>query len=189
MSSIVKLYKTVSLLCVVTILIVSCFGPRQTVRRNLFFERWAERDTTDFYHARLDNRPISIEVLGKSDAYTDSTYVLSFQIGVYGSPAYQELNLILNPDSIKITAEGVRPITDHSIVINPYGGNPWEALSVHWFVFDINALQRQSIDSPALRLVLNLDGYAVYENQPAIVERIVVLDPWFCREMDSNRDN
>ncbi len=177
------------LICIIAVVISSCFGHRDNIRRALFFINTSEKDTADFIHLKQINKSLSIEILGEFHKITDSAYILFFQIGTYGSPDFNWQEMSINPDSAIISINDNKATSLFSNVKLPYSGNPWNALSLHIAAFKLSTLQKEAINTRILNFTISLDGYAFYNNKAIKIEPINVLDPWFSKIIQNTADN
>jgi len=141
-------------------------------------------DTADFVRIMLDDQPFSVEVMGRPRELNDSVYVLFVQAGVYGSPDFSLKDLSFYPDSVQMTMYGVKPV--QSVVSDGSGQPPWEAFSIHHFVFQRDSLEegyRRNLISSVVRpdIRINLDGYVRYGDKRVDIPVVMAYDPWFGR--------
>jgi hypothetical protein len=155
---------------------LGCTGGRSP-QRSLLFQRPVESDTTDFITVQVSSQLLSFEVLGRSDSLFDGSYRVFFQIGVYGAPGFDIHRLALSPESVLVTANGVR--SEHAHFQTFTQAKPWETLTTHWITFRKDSILNALGDSRVLPLEVRLGGYAQYNGLPVLIEPIRVLDPWF----------
>ncbi|MFH2036507.1 MAG: hypothetical protein ABIJ45_08905 [Candidatus Zixiibacteriota bacterium] len=177
-SNLNKLIKLI-LFTFIIISLFACTGHKVELQQTLYFINQQDNDTADFIHYHLDGYPFSLELLGSSKMVNDTIYGIQIQIGAYDNPFFEDSLLKLYPDSVTIIVNDIKPTASYSNLSFPYKNKPWKAISLHSFIFDKADLDSEFPNGEILGMEINLEKYAVYNNEPVYIEPIRILDPKF----------
>lgn len=118
--------------------------------------------------------------MGEVSLPLENSYTLMLQVGVYAAPGFDTAQLEISPDSLIVTAGGLRPAYQSPGQIS-WHQRPWAAMAFYVLVFNYDSLPARIGDDEYVHFEIKMPHHLVYGGHPVPVETVPALGTWITR--------